>query len=226
MPDRSRLGHRDRFVICICASLLGVACAGAVTPPGAAPQSTPPPVTADAASIERARADSARIPYTGADVRFFSMMIPHHAQAIVMSEMAPSHGASESVRTLAARIINAQRDEIAIMQQWLLDRRQPVPDPALPDAHAAHGMPGMLTAAELAALDAARGAAFDKRFLRSMISHHEGAVTMVTQLFATDGAGQNPTVFKIAADINVDQRTEIARMQRMLAPLLFAESEP
>lgn len=224
MPDQFRSGPRTLFVICT--SLLAGACAGSGVTPAPAPSPAPPPVTTDAASIERARADSARIPYTEADVRFLTMMIAHHAQAIVMSKMAPSHGASASLRTLAARIINAQRDEIAIMQQWLHDRRQPVPDPSRPDDHATHAMPGMLTTAEMAALDAARGAAFDKRFLRSMISHHEGAVTMVTQLFATDGAGQNPTVFKLASDINVDQRTEIARMQRMLAPLLFAETEP
>lgn len=224
MPDQFR--RVSRSLCLILTILVSGGCAGSGAGPVARPEPIPPPVTTDAASIERARVDSARIPWTEADVRFFTMMIAHHAQAIVMSEMAPSHGASQSVRTLAARIINAQRDEIAVMQLWLQDRRQPVPDPARPDEHAAHGMPGMLSAAQLAALDAARGAAFDRLFLRSMITHHEGAVTMVKELFATDGAGQNPTVFKLASDINIDQRTEIARMQRMLAPLLFAESAP
>jgi uncharacterized protein (DUF305 family) len=85
----------------------------------------------DAAFIAKARADSARYPYTAADIHFMTGMIGHHAQAIVMSKMAPTHGASQSVRTLAERIINAQQDEIATMQNWLRDRGQPVP-PAVP----------------------------------------------------------------------------------------------
>ena len=82
----------------------------------------------DDAAAAKARADSARYPYTAADVHFMSGMIGHHAQAIVMSRWAPTHGASPSVRTLAERIINAQQDEIVTMQQWLRDRHQPVPD--------------------------------------------------------------------------------------------------
>jgi uncharacterized protein (DUF305 family) len=87
-------------------------------------------------------------------------------------------------------------------------------------------MPGMLSAEQMAELKAARGDEFDQRFLRLMIQHHEGAITMVTELFATDGAAQDQTVFRFASDAQVDQRTEIARMQRMLAALLFAQAEP
>src|SRR5687768_17398674 len=65
--------------------------------------------------------------YTAADIHFMGGMIGHHAQAIVMAQWAPSHGASPSIQTLAARIINAQRDEIAAMEKWLRDRRQPLP---------------------------------------------------------------------------------------------------
>jgi uncharacterized protein (DUF305 family) len=81
------------------------------------------------AAIERARADSARYPYTRADIAFMTGMIHHHAQAIAMSRWAPTHGASAAVQRLAARIINAQRDEIGTMQRWLRVRNQPVPDP-------------------------------------------------------------------------------------------------
>ena len=82
--------------------------------------------------------------------------------------------------------------------------------------HDHSNMPGMLTDAQLAELDAARGAEFDRLFLAYMIGHHEGAVIMVDDLFAQDGAAQDDDSFKLASDIQVDQRTEIARMQLML----------
>jgi uncharacterized protein (DUF305 family) len=183
--------------------------------------------TSSDAAIARARADSARYPYTAADIAFMQGMIGHHAQAIVMSRLVPERSESGSIKTLAARIINAQQDEIAIMERWLRDRNQPVAAPSHGHEHAGHAMmPGMLSAEQMAELKAARGDEFDQRFLRLMIQHHEGAITMVTELFATDGAAQDQTVFRFASDAQVDQRTEIARMQRMLAALLFAQAEP
>lgn len=205
------------------------------------------PVHTDSVAIEEARADSARRPYTAADVAFVSGMIHHHAQAIVMAGWAPTHGASADVRTLCARIINAQLDEIHRMQQWLADRRQPMPMPKLvrdtalyagehdnmPGMHDMHGtaagdslMPGMLSRAQLDTLDRARGQDFDRLFLRYMMQHHRGAVGMVQQLFSTYGAGQDETIFKMATDINVDQTTEIARMQRMLITLTLGIAPP
>ena len=176
------------------------------------------------AAIARARADSARLPYVAADIHFMSGMIGHHAQAIVMSNMAESHGASDEVRRLAARIINAQTDEIKLMQTWLRDRRQPVPEAKPgPMKMMMNGMehdmlmPGMLSEEQMKQLDAARGAEFDKLFLSFMIQHHRGATAMVKELFATYGAGQDETVFKFATDVNVDQNTEIERMEKMLA---------
>ena len=176
--------------------------------------------------MARARADSVRHPYTAADVDFMSHMIGHHAQAIVMADWAPTHGASPSVRTLAARIINAQQDEIATMQRWLQDRRQPVPEAGatgmkmrMNGAHHMMLMPGMLTQDQMRQLDQAKGSEFDRLFLTFMIQHHRGAVTMVQDLFGTYGAAQDETVFKFANDVNVDQSTEIARMQTMLAAL-------
>ena len=121
-----------------------------------------------------------------ADVHFMTGMINHHAQALVMSGFAPENGASETIRTLCARIINAQKDEINIMQEWLRDRGQEVPEIHIEDghlmihgpAHAMH-MPGMLTDEQLDELRHARGRDFDRLFLEYMIMHHEGAVTMV-----------------------------------------------
>jgi uncharacterized protein (DUF305 family) len=78
-------------------------------------------------------------------------------------------------------------------------------------------MPGMLTPDQLRQLDQARGSEFDRLFLTFMIQHHRGAVSMVQKLFATPGAARDETVFKFANDVSVDQRTEVARMERMLA---------
>jgi uncharacterized protein (DUF305 family) len=178
---------------------------------------------ADIEALYRARIDSARTRFTEADARFITGMIAHHAQAIVMARWAPTHGASATVLTLTGRIINAQQDEIGLMQQWLRDRKLPVPEvtPAGTDSHAGHGahMPGMLTPEQLRQLDQARGAAFDRLFLTLMIQHHRGAVTMVDELFKAGGAGQDDAVFKIASDVQVDQITEINRMEQMLAAL-------
>jgi uncharacterized protein (DUF305 family) len=162
--------------------------------------------------------------FTAADVHFMSGMISHHAQAIDMARMAPTHGASATLLRLTERIINAQQDEIALMQRWLRVRGQPVPEArAVPMMHDGHPMlmAGMLTEAQMRQLDAARGEEFDRMFLMLMIQHHEGAVSMVRELFGSYGAGQDDTVFKIASDINVDQTTEIDRMKRMLAEVMF-----
>lgn len=180
----------------------------------------------DAAAIARAQADSARYPYTVADINFMSGMIHHHAQAIAMSRLAATHGANPEVQRLAARIINAQTDEISLMQQWLRDRRQPVPEPNPRGmVHVMNGvehvmpMPGMLTDEQMRALDAARDSEFDRLFLTYMIQHHRGAIEMVKELLASYGAAQDETVFKFSADVNVDQTTEINRMLRMLLEL-------
>lgn len=181
---------------------------------------------ASASAIAAAKADSARRPYTQADIDFMSGMIHHHAQAIVMARWAPTHGASPSVLTLCERIINAQQDEIHTMQSWLRDRGLPVPDATPGGMMMNMGgmqhemlMPGMLTDAQMKELDAARGKDFDRLFLKYMIQHHTGATKMVQDLFASYGAAQDELTFKLASDINVDQTTEIARMQRMLFAL-------
>ena len=84
------------------------------------------------------------------------------------------------------------------------------------DMPAMQMMPGMLTAQQMAQLDSARGPDFDRLFLTFMIQHHQGAITMVDQLFASPGAGQELYVFRFASDVNADQNTEIERMRLML----------
>ena len=149
-------------------------------------------------------------------------MIAHHGQAIEMSRLAPKNGAGPGVLRLAERIINAQQDEITLMSQWLRDRQQPVPEVHPTAHHVGHAtMPGMLTPAQMRQLEEARGTDFDRLFLTFMIQHHRGAMGMVSELFATPGAAQDLTVFKLARDVNVDQDTEVERMSQMLSALLF-----
>src|SRR5262245_20888719 len=190
-------------------------------------------MTAAAVAGGCARAPSARLhptppglgqlPYSDADVEFMSGMIPHHAQAVVMAGWAPSHEAPPDVAVLCERIVVGQRDEIATMQTWLRDRGLPVPD-ATSTRHkmtmngVTHEMlmPGMLTDAEMAELDRARGPEFDRLFLLGMIKHHQGAIDMVDVLFKSYGAAQDETVFKFASDVYADQSTEIRVMNEML----------
>lgn len=200
------------------------------------PVTTPAPASESSsleAARERARADSMRLPYTAADIHFMSAMIHHHAQAIEMSRMAPTRASNNGVKLLASRIINSQVDEIAIMQRWLEDRNQPVPEAkGGPMKMMMNGvehemlMDGMLTSEQMKELEAASGARFDELFLRYMIMHHRGAVSMVKELFATDGAGQDETTFRLATDVNVDQITEINRMERLLFEVMVERSTP
>jgi uncharacterized protein (DUF305 family) len=176
----------------------------------------------------QAKADGGRPPYTAADVKFMQGMIAHHAQALTMAALAPTNGARGDVRILAERIDVAQRDEIDFMQRWLRERGETVPTPGAMHDMAGHQMPmaempgmlmpGMLTAEQMARLRAAQGTEFDRLFLTFMIQHHEGALTMVQELFGSPGAGQEINVWKFASDVEADQSSEIARMRTMIPP--------
>jgi uncharacterized protein (DUF305 family) len=247
------------------------------------------------------RVQESKMRFVQADVDFMTHMIPHHSQALIMSRLAPQNGASRQVQTLAARIINAQADEIFTMQTWLRDRSQPVPivhideldmtiEMEMPkepmdhgdhhasmnmdstesttmdhskhldvsdksehsmhqksevkststhDSHSEMGhemthsatmdhstmdhsamdhsnMPGMLSPEQLQHLASVKGVEFDKAFLTYMIGHHEGAIYMVNDMFAADGAGNDEDAYRLAVDIYAEQITEIAMMKLML----------
>jgi len=177
--------------------------------------------------------------FTAADVDFMQGMIIHHAQAVVMSNWAATHGARSDLLVLCKRIGLSQYDEIAVMQHWLEARHEMAPDPlmmrtkhtgAVHDLSPMHmpgmnmGNPpmmmgGMLTPAEMRQLDASHGVAFDRLYLLGMIKHHQGALDMVADLFSKPGSGQQPELFTLATDIDAGQRVEIARMQAMLNSL-------
>ena len=166
-------------------------------------------------SAEKA-VDLSRVQYTAADVEFMQGMIGHHAQALEMTALLSSRTESEDMRKLAHRIEVSQKDEIKMMQEWLRTRKQTVPDEHAHHAQGAKLMPGMLSAEEMGRLAKAKGQEFDRLFLAYMIKHHEGALTMVNDLFSKPGAGQESDVFAFASDVDADQRMEIDRMGAML----------
>jgi uncharacterized protein (DUF305 family) len=156
---------------------------------------------------------------SAADVKFMQGMIHHHAQALDMTELLKTRTTRDDMRKLAQRIELSQADEITMMRRWLETHGQEAPGP---DAHHMAGaplMPGMLTADQMDRLAAAKGPAFDRLFLEFMIQHHEGALIMVKDLFATPGAAQDSDIFAFASDVDADQRIEIARMSAMLKEL-------
>ncbi|MFJ4103504.1 DUF305 domain-containing protein [Amycolatopsis japonica] len=154
-----------------------------------------------------------------ADVEYMTMMIPHHQQAKVMTELVPGKTANEQIRAIAGRISVAQDGEIAMMKTWLADRGKPVPG----EGHAGHGgghdhalMPGMATEAQLADLRAANGPAFEKLFLDLMIAHHQGALTMAE---AQLGKGVEIKAQEMAQEVITGQTAEIERMKAMRGKL-------
>jgi uncharacterized protein (DUF305 family) len=169
-------------------------------------------------------------PPSPADAQFMQGMIMHHAQAVEMTALIESHTENEDVRSLGARISRSQSDEIKFMKRWLVSRGQPVSDATHDTGHMKthdHGhmnmshaamalMPGMLTSEQMEALRKAKGEEFDYLFLKGMIQHHGGALTMVKDLFDTAGAGQDAELFNFTTDVDSGQRAEIRIMQSML----------
>jgi uncharacterized protein (DUF305 family) len=161
-------------------------------------------------------------PRSKADVEFMQGMIMHHSQAVEMTAMIASHTENKNLRALGARISSSQSDEIKFMKRWLATRGEPLSMemPGMPGMDANGGamalMPGMLSAQQMEALRNARGADFDRLFLTGMIQHHDGALTMVKELFDTAGAGQDAELFNFATDADNTQRAEIKIMQSML----------
>ncbi|MFC9238362.1 DUF305 domain-containing protein [Streptomyces decoyicus] len=144
-----------------------------------------------------------------ADFGYVQMMIPHHRQALVMTRLAKRYAHAEQVGRVAERIAAAQGPEIGAMEGWLSGFGG---SPAK-DGHHHHGeMPGMATAAQLAQLRAARGEKFDALFLKLMIAHHQGAVSMATDLLSE---GRNTLAQEMANDVIAQQSAEIGRMRRM-----------
>jgi len=158
--------------------------------------------------------------YSPADVQFMHDMIPHHHQALEMAALVAERTNRPELIDVAGRIERSQGDEIAFMQQWLRERGEQAPDPAAHHAmHTSHEMAGMATPEQMAELAASKGTAFDRLFLKLMITHHDGAVTMVEELLEQPGSAYDPTLFEFTNDVTNSQTTEIERMNALLVSL-------
>ncbi|MCH7637380.1 MAG: DUF305 domain-containing protein, partial [Proteobacteria bacterium] len=154
------------------------------------------------------------------DVLFMQDMIPHHNQAVQMSELVADRTNRPELVDLAGRIDVSQLDEIEFMQQWLGERGERIPDPTAHDAmHTTHKMAGMASPEQMAELAELEGTDFDRLFLTLMITHHDGAVTMVEELLKQPGAAYDPVLFEFTTNITNDQNAEIVRMNALLVSL-------
>ncbi|MGZ9099365.1 MAG: DUF305 domain-containing protein [Brevundimonas sp.] len=179
-----------------------------------------------------------RTTFTADDVAFMQHMIVHHGQAVEMVELLQTRGANPTVRLLGRRIAISQESEMELMRDWLTRRGQPLAAPGMDaghagmdhsahSAHAGHAMPasdtplmaGMLSPAQMQALAAARGPAFDRLFLEGMIQHHQGAIDMVEALMTHPNAAQDTLLSDFAGAVVSDQSAEILRMQSLLSDL-------
>jgi len=208
-------GSSPRWIVAtLLAVVSGSACSSATARVGDPPTATPPSAAAVTPTAHPA------------DVHFMTAMIHHHAQALEMARLATENGASQSIQTLSGRITVAQTDEIEMIQLWLRDHGEEAPEPTptgtrmvMNGAEHVMLMPGMLTEEQFAALGRARGSEFDRLFLAYMIQHHDGALKMVEDLFATPGGGIDNFIYKFASDTFADQGSEMDRMQTMLEAL-------
>jgi uncharacterized protein (DUF305 family) len=188
--------------------------------PVSAPASVPPSVQPGAPGqpTRAMRRGSLAVPaFTEADVRFMQGMIGHHAQALEMTALIADRTSKADMRLLGLRIEVSQTDEIKTMQRWLGARGQMAPGVHDMHMHGGALMPGMLSPEQMARLAAAKGPEFERLFLEFMIQHHEGALVMVKDLFASAGAAQDSDIFAFASDVEADQLIEIRRMRAMLA---------
>jgi len=158
--------------------------------------------------------------YSPADARFMQDMIPHHHQALEMAALVAERTNRQELIDVAGRINTSQSDEIELMQQWLRERSEHVPEPTAHDAmHTTHKMAGMATPEQMTELAASDGTDFDRLFLQLMITHHEGAITMVEELLKQPGAAYDPVLFEFVNDVTNSQSTEIERMNVLLVGL-------
>ena len=213
------LNHRGAALLLAAMAAASCKTAGSAS---SGPQAQPAPILQPGAPGQASRnipvaeaTDLSRVGATAADIKFMQGMIGHHAQAVEMVALIPSRTQSDDMKKLGMRIDVSQQDEIKMMRSYLTARHA-----ALPDEHAHHMpggmMPGMLTPEEMTALAAAQGSEFDRLFLEGMIKHHQGAITMVEELFNSPRAGQESDINAFAADVDADQRMEIGRMGAML----------
>src|SRR4026209_988472 len=195
------------------ASVVGpaVVASGCGASAGGAPPIVQPGAPGESSRVvqaEQAR-DLSKVQFTPADVKFMQGMIHHHGLAVDMTQLLATRTQSGDMKKFALRIEVSQNDEMKMMRRWLEVRGQEAPGEHAHHMPGAPMMPGMLSAEEMARLAATKGTEFDRLFLEGMIKPHAGALTMVQELFATAGAGQDSEIYAFASDVDADQRMEI-----------------
>ena len=192
------------------------------TEPGTAPTVVQPGAPGQPSKVLPADTKAKLPPLSKNDIEFMKGMIMHHAQAVEMTNMITSHTDNKSLTLLGERINKSQSSEIEFMKRWLETRGESLPQPSAAmlgmnmGGQQAKLMPGMLTADQMLALRNAKGAEFDRLFLKGMIQHHTGALVMVKDLFDNAGTGQDADLFTFATDVDSGQRAEIRIMESML----------
>ncbi|MDQ0867363.1 DUF305 domain-containing protein [Arthrobacter globiformis] len=190
-----------------------IALAGCASGSGTGSSGTSMPMDhgSSSASAPSSSAPAAAADHNAADVTFAQMMIPHHAQAVQMSDMMlKKQNVPAEVTALATKIKAAQGPEIETMTGWLKGWNEPTTMPS------GHSMDGMMSDAAMKTLESAQGAEAARLFLRQMISHHEGAIMMAK---TENTAGKNVDAVKLSKDIVTAQEAEIQEMQKLLATL-------
>lgn len=216
--DRVRLAALALIGTILLSLAAGCGSAGQGSADAERPAAGPKPVVDAAAYIPQSTA-----PYVPADADFVRGMLVHHAQALAMAALVDGRTERPAILSLARRITKSQEYEIGLMNNWLAAHDEPAPAHGLgphggaPPEHA--HMAGLASVEQMQALERSEGTAFDRMFLRLMIPHHEGALTMVDALLTHEGAGQEPALFQLISDIDADQRAEIARMRALLGRL-------
>lgn len=216
--DRLRLAALVLIGTILLSLAAGCGSAGQGSAPAETPSAGPEPVVDSAAYMPESTA-----PYVAADADFVRGMLVHHAQALAMAALVDERTDNPSILSLARRITKSQEYEIGLMNNWLAAHDEPAPAHGLgphggaPPEHA--HMAGLASVAQMQELEGSEGPAFDRMFLRLMIPHHEGALTMVDDLQTHEGAGVEPALFQLISAIDADQRAEIARMKALLARL-------
>src|ERR1700678_4155873 len=214
-----RVGVTSAVVLLVCA-IAAWGQSGAAAPgnapiiqPGAPGQNSK--ILSPEAAVIHPQAPSA------ADISFMQGMSMHHSQAVEMTKLLLTRTHNKDLQELGKRISISQTDEMKFMKRWLEDRGEPT---SMEQSHMNHNMgtmpsmmmPGMLTPAQMKALEQAIGPSFDHLFLTGMIQHHTGALVMVQDLFDTRGAGQDAVLFDFATDVDNTQRAEIEIMRGLL----------
>lgn len=222
LVTRSNMDNPRRIQAILLVAVAGTLAACSTTSPSGGFRAVQPGAPGETSRVLDANELGAdTVEYTDADVHFMSGMIAHHAQALEMTSLIEQRTDRENLRLLGMRISVSQRDEIRLMQNWLKRHGEEIPDGTT--HHMMMGdeelMPGMLNMEQMHKLEQSEGEAFYRLWLEYMVMHHEGALTMVETLLASEGAAQDSEIFRFAADVDADQRMEITRMKEMLQGL-------